>query len=241
MLGNEFEGIEIKGLIESSFLDWDGKIVTTIYLSNCNFRCPFCHNWELIDNPGGFNTVPITDLDLLLRSHHDFLDGVCITGGEPTLYKGLPGFVEHIRELGFKVKLDTNGAKPEMLRQLLEKNRLDYIAMDIKGPLDNRYNRPAGVKVDLTKIEESIDLIMGSTVDYEFRTTIVPTILGTDDIKDIVKRLAGAKKFALQQFVPDHARSEQLRNVRPYDNEQTRAFKELAKNEIEHVVVRGLK
>jgi len=238
---NKENDILIKGIVESSLLDWDKKIVTTIYLPKCNFRCPFCHNWELIETPEKFNTVTLTQLDRYLRSNQDFLDGVCITGGEPTLYKSLTEFIEHIHDLGLQVKLDTNGTNPSLLKELIDDQKVDYIAMDVKGPVDERYNRLCGINVNLKKIKESIKIIRSSSIEYEFRTTIVPTLLNDQDIYDICSLLSGAKKYALQQFVPNHARDEQLRKIKPFDNEALQHIKEGIESNFTHVILRGLK
>lgn len=233
--------IEIKGIIESSFVDWDGKVVTTLYLPKCNFCCPFCYNWELIEHPENFNTVMPSHIDHYLRTNHDFIDGVCLTGGEPTVYRGLSQLISHIRELGFAVKLDTNGTEPEIISDLIENNKLDYIAMDIKGPLDDRYDRLTGIKTDVRKLKKSIKIIMESQLDYEFRTTVVPTLLNEDDIKDMSESIAGAKKYVLQQFIPDRVRNKGLREVKPFSKENLEKMLNLAKRNIDNVHLRSVK
>lgn len=233
--------IEIKGIIPSTFLDWDGKVVSTIYLPRCNFRCPFCHNWELIETPDKFETVQPNELDRHLRENRDFLDGVCITGGEPTIYKGLVNLIKHIKELGFLVKLDTNGTQTKTLEMLIDNSLIDYIAMDIKAPLNERYFELAGTSLNLEHIKLSIDLIMDSAPDYEFRTTVVPTMLDEGDITIIAEQLAGAKKYVLQQFVPDHSRDEQLRELKPYDRETMQSFQKICEERITKVSLRGVK
>ncbi len=238
---NSDNDIEIKGMIKSSFLDWDGKIVTTLYLSNCNLHCPFCHNWELIEKPENFNTVPWLEIERHLQSNRDFIDGICITGGEPTLYSGLLGLIEDLIALGFSIKLDTNGTHPEVLEQLINEDSLDYVAMDVKGPLDERYNKLSGCKVDLDNIKKSIEILLNSSIDYEFRTTIVPTLLDIKDIEDIGPNLMGAKKFAFQQFVRDHARNEKLRDIVPYDKDVFKKMQNKIKRYVDNVVIRGVK
>jgi pyruvate formate lyase activating enzyme len=242
--------LEIKGIIESTFLDWDGKVVTTVYLPKCNLKCPFCHNWELIEKPENFITISISDLDRHLRENKDFLDGVCITGGEPTLYQGLTWLIDHIKDLGLKIKLDTNGTAPEFIKELIENKKIDYIAMDIKAPFKDKnkkiedydkYHKLAGVKLDLENIKRSIKIIMNSNIDYEFRTTMVPTLVDEEDVKELSKDLSGAKKYVLQQFVPDHARLPRLRKVKPYSKEDMEHFKEIAEQIIVKVTLRGVK
>lgn len=233
--------IEIKGMTESSFLDWDGRIVTTIYLPKCNFECPFCHNWELIEVPKKFDTIPLIELDRHLRGNRDFLDGVCITGGEPTIYSELPNLIEHIQDIGLEVKLDTNGTNPKLIKQLIEDELINYIAMDIKGPLDDRYNILAGKSVELNSIKNSIEIIMESSIDYEFRTTVVPSLLTENDFLDIASSIIGAKKFVLQQFVPKNARDTQLQTLKPYDKNYLQNIQVLLKTNIKNVILRGVK
>jgi pyruvate formate lyase activating enzyme len=233
--------IEIKGIIPSSFLDWDGKVVTTVYLPRCNFQCPYCHNWELTDNPEKFKTIAISELDRHIRTNNDFLDGVCITGGEPTIYNDLPKFINHLKDLGLLVKLDTNGTNPDLISDLINNRSIDFIAMDIKGPFDKRYEKIVGIKTNLNKLKRSVEIIMDSNIDYEFRTTVVPTLLNEEDILDIVEYISDAKKYVLQQYVPDHARDIQLREVKGYSTEELLKFSDLVNKKVKHVKLRGLK
>jgi len=234
--------IEIKGMIESSFLDWDGKIVSTLYVPHCNFRCPFCHNWELVTHPEKFDAKPFDEIKAFLTENRNFIDGICLTGGEPALYSDLIEYSEKIRDLGMMVKLDTNGSVPKMIEKVFDQDLINYIAMDIKAPLEQMaYNKLAGVKVNLENIEKTIKLIMNSGVDYEFRTTVVPTWLTNDDILDIAKSIEGAKKYVLQQFVPEHAFSEDLRSFKPYGKEKIDAMIEVGNKYVEKMIARGLK
>lgn len=213
-------GIEIKAAIKTSLLDWDGKIVTTVYVPGCNFRCPFCHNWELVEGAKDRESIPLEAILGYMEENVDFIDGVCITGGEPTLYDDLPEFIGRFRGMGFLVKLDTNGTRPDMLRRLIDQGLVDYVAMDVKAPLDDRYERVVGTGVDLIKVRESIDVIRGSGVDHEFRTTVVPGLLGREDILEIAKELEGARRYVLQQFVAENCHSEELRSRKPYPQEE---------------------
>ena len=234
--------IEIKGMIESSFLDWDGKIVSTLYVPHCNFRCPFCHNWELVTHPEKFDAKPFDEIKAFLTENRNFIDGICLTGGEPALYSDLIEYSEKIRDLGMMVKLDTNGNVPKMIEKVFDQDLINYIAMDIKAPLEQMaYNKLAGVKVNLGNIKKTIELIMNSGVDYEFRTTVVPTWLTNDDILDIAKSIEGAKKYVLQQFVPEHAFSEDLRSFKPYGKEKIDAMIEVGNKYVEKMIARGLK
>ena len=234
--------IIIKGMIETSFLDWDGKIVSTLYVPHCNFRCPFCHNWELVIHPNKFDTKPFGDIKKFLIKNRDFIDGICLTGGEPALYANLLEYLQKIRDLGMMIKLDTNGSVPKMIENVLDNKLIDYIAMDIKAPLEQTtYNKLAGVKVNLDNIKKSIELIMNSDIDYEFRTTVVPTLLTEKDILDISRSIRGANKYALQQFVSDHAFSEELRTIKPYQKEKIEGMIGAGSKYIDKIISRGVK
>ena len=189
----------IKGIQKLSLIDYPGKVACTLFTFGCNFRCPYCHNPELVTDDG---TPPIPEEDVfrLLFERKGFLDGVCITGGEPTLHNDLPVFIKRIKDLGYSVKLDTNGTNPEMLRVLVREKLVDYIAMDVKAPLD-KYESVARVKVDPGKIAESVDIVKAFP-EHEFRTTVVPELLAREDILAIAEWLKGAKRFFIQQFKP---------------------------------------
>ena len=230
----------IRGIIEASFLDWDGKVVMTLYTPKCNFRCPFCHNWELMDNPERYPEKSWDEIGAYLKEHADFLDGVCITGGEPLLEPDIKEWMGKVKAMGKLVKLDTNGSLPEKLAELLDKKLIDYIAMDFKAPLDERYSRAAGIKADIKKIKKSIDIIRKSGIDHEFRTTVVPGIHAKDDVVEIAKFLGGGK-YVLQQFVPFHALDEKLRDVKPYDNETMLDMADACSKFVDNMIVRGLR
>ncbi len=194
--------LPIGGVAWTTLLDYPGKIATTLFTVGCNFRCPFCHNPELVD-PDRF--APALDegeiLDRL-RERAGFIDGVVISGGEPTVQPTLRSFVERVKGLGLLVKLDTNGSRPGVLRALLEEQYLDFVAMDVKGPLD-AYDRLTGIAAEASAIEESIRLILDRAPDYEFRTTVAPT-LSRSDVLRIAERIAGAKRYVLQAYrVPE--------------------------------------
>lgn len=193
--------IEIKGFLESSFVDWPGKICSVIFLPGCNFRCPYCHNHELIFNYQSLETIPLEEIILKLKKLRGWIDGVCITGGEPTIHPSLPDLIKKIRKEGFLIKLDTNGTHPVLLKKLVQEGVLDYIAMDIKGPLDDfHYFRCAGCVVDLQKINESIKILKDAPFSTEFRTTITPQLLTEKDIYQLTLQLKGIKNLTLQNF-----------------------------------------
>ena len=234
--------MKIKGVLETSFVDWDGKIVPTIFLPSCNFRCGFCHNHKLVLSPESFEDVPLDYLLRFWRRNRDFLDGVCITGGEPTLHKDLPQLCATIKELGLKVKLDTNGSNPEMLCSLIKEKLVDYIAMDVKAPLRARdYSRVAGVDIndELRRIEKSIDIIISSGIDHEFRTTVIKGVHGEDEVEAIARSLQGAKRYVLQKFVPHLAMSEELRRLEMFSDEEMDALVKAARRYVSNVKWRG--
>ncbi len=233
--------LQIKGFIETSFLDWDGKIVSTLYVAGCNFRCPFCHNSGLIENPGQYDTVALEKIENFMLERKDFLDGICLTGGEPCLHKnaGLFEFLTKLKKQDFQIKFDSNGADPDCLKQVVEQKLCDYIAMDIKGPLDERYDRLSGIKTDLEKVKQSVKIIMDSGLSYEFRTTVVPTLLDNKDMEDIAIELEGAKKFVLQQFVAENCWDEGMRKLKPYDREKLDEMVKIMQPYISKILIRG--
>ncbi len=202
----------IGGLEKLTVIDFPGEIAAIIFTQGCNFRCHFCYNPMLVlpaktDGKVRYSSqeeaedhlLKEDDLFAFLESRRGKLDGVVITGGEPTLHADLPEFIERIRALGYKVKLDTNGTNPEMLARLIGAGLLDYIAMDIKAPRE-RYGEVVGVQLDFSRIEKSIKIIMESGRPYEFRTTVVPDLLDGKDIARMGEMIRGAEKWFLQAF-----------------------------------------
>lgn len=191
--------MDITGLQKTTLLDYPGKVACTVFLGGCNLRCPFCHNGSLVlrNEPPQMKEA---EFFAFLRKRRGILDGVCITGGEPTLRRDLPEFIEKIRDLGFLVKLDTNGTNPAMLEGLLHSHLLDYVAMDIKNA-PSRYAATCGGIDVLDRVTESAALLMDSSTDYEFRTTCVKPFHDLGAIAEIGQWLAGAKKYYLQNFV----------------------------------------
>lgn len=190
----------IQGLQKLTLLDYPQHTACTVFLGGCNFRCPFCHNFELVDGSAAAEGITEEEFFAFLDKRHGLLDGVCITGGEPTLRPELPELIKKIKKLGFKVKLDTNGSNPQVIQKLLENQLLDYIAMDIKAGPDN-YDKVAGAKVNMDAIKDSIHIIMNSSIDYEFRTTVVEPLHTLQDFQKIGPWLKGAKQYFLQPFV----------------------------------------
>ena len=189
--------MNIAGVQKVTLLDYPGKVACEIFTQGCNFECPFCQNSSLIPitNTGEFSEEEIFEY-LVLRKK--ILDGVVITGGEPTVQKDLKGFIKKIKDLGLLVKLDTNGGNPKVLQELIDEDLVDYVAMDIKN-IFNKYNITAGKRINLDNIKKSIEILKASKIDYEFRTTIIKEMHSLDDIVSICK-LVGNVKYYLQNF-----------------------------------------
>lgn len=193
---------KIKGFLETSFIDWPGRICAVLFLSDCNFRCPFCHNHPLILNPDSLETLNLEQIRLSLAPLKKWLGGICISGGEPTLSPQLPTILKQLKNDGWHIKLDTNGSHPEKLLELINDKLLDMISMDIKAPLNaQKYKKCTGVKTDLDKIKESIFLIQKSGIKHEFRMTVLPRLHTESDITDCAASL-GASPLILQNFNP---------------------------------------
>ena len=191
--------MKLHGLQKMTLLDFPGRVACTVFLGGCDFRCPFCHNYELVD---GTEPPVMEDTEFFdfLESRKGLLDGVAVTGGEPCLHRDLPAFLERVRAMGFATKLDTAGYHPDLLKELLDRGLLDYIAMDIKNAPE-KYAVTCGVEtVDLEKVRGSIKLIMESGVPYEFRTTVVKELHEPEDFLSIGALIEGAEKYFLQQF-----------------------------------------
>ncbi|MFH1312981.1 MAG: anaerobic ribonucleoside-triphosphate reductase activating protein [Candidatus Eisenbacteria bacterium] len=208
---------EIKGFVETSLCDWDGCLSSVIFLPGCNFRCPFCQNGDLVVRPGDLLTVGFDPVADFLMRNSNWIDGVVITGGEPTLRCDLDELAGEIKHRGFKVKLDTNGTRPAVIEALLKEDLVDYVAMDVKAPLDGRYEAAAGVEVDLGALRRSIDLVRSLKDRSEFRTTLVPGLVGEEEVELIAETIQGAASYVLQRFVPENSLDNLLRRALPYD------------------------
>lgn len=187
-----------KGHQKSSFIDYPDKICTVLFTSGCNFRCPYCHNSGLVKNQG--EVIDNEYIFSYLNKRRNMLDAVCISGGEATLHGDrLYDFIVKVKEMGYLVKIDTNGTNPKLLSRLIDDNLLDYIAMDIKAPID-KYNIVTGVDVNTDNILESIGIIKNSLIDYEFRTTVCKELINKEDIIDIANNIKGSRRYVIQNF-----------------------------------------
>ena len=229
--------LNIQGLQKTTLLDYPGCVAATVFMGGCNMRCPFCHNMNLVTT-GDAPLFTDEDIFRFLRSRQGILDGVCITGGEPTLTGELPSFISRIRELGFKGKLDTNGTNPQMLRQLLSDGLVDYVAMDIKSSLST-YERACGIDgIHTDPVKESIDILIGGSREYEFRTTCVRELLSDEIIKEIGILLKGASRYFLQgyvesEYVPD-------KTLHPVEKETLLRYRQELMSSIKTVELRGI-
>lgn len=202
--------MQIHGLQKTTLLDYPGYVAATIFLGSCNFRCPFCHNMNLVLSPSTQPIVSEEEIFSFLEARRGILDGVCITGGEPTISLGLIPFIQKVKSLDYKVKIDTNGYFPDVLMDLCSMKLLDYIAMDIKSS-PSGYPVATGLdSVDISLIEKSIHVIMNAGIPYEFRTTIVKELHDDTVMKDIGRLIEGADAYYLQSFkdseqVPNHS------------------------------------
>ena len=197
------QGVRFYGLQKLTLLDYPGNMACTVFTGGCNFRCPFCHNRSLVFLNENDSEIAVEDIFDFLKGRNKILDGVCITGGEPLLHKGIREFIERVRALGLKVKLDTNGSNYEMLKQLIDEGLVDYVAMDIKNS-PKKYAMTIGMEnYDLSEVEKSKDLLLEGKVEYEFRTTVVKDFHEVSDFEEIGKWIKGAKHYYLQNF-EDH-------------------------------------
>ncbi|MBU2578727.1 anaerobic ribonucleoside-triphosphate reductase activating protein [Patescibacteria group bacterium] len=284
--------MQIGGLQKLTLIDYPGKIACAVFLVGCNFRCPFCHNPKLVlqgkikeqDCPPKFLQnknlcrAKISEKDFFdfLKKKQNLIEGVVISGGEPTTEQGLPNFIEKIKKLGYLVKLDTNGTNPKMLKKIIEAKLIDYAAMDIKAPIGakvqsakckvpymaepfnaepsaysltdqpnkgfkpsgyrqndklkfkNKYERAAGGKVDLSKIKKSIKIIKKSGIDYEFRTTVVPTIHTKKDIAQIAKHISPSRRYYLQNFQSGKTLDPKYEKIKPFTEKQLNSMRKEA-------------
>jgi len=192
----------LKGFIQTSFIDWKKHLSSVIFTGGCNFRCPYCHNKDLVLGHKDMESVPVDYIYRILRKYKNWTDHVVITGGEPTIHADhLLELITALKNEGFYVKLDTNGSCPDVLHQCIKSRLVDYIAMDAKGPVST-YSKWAGVNVDSKKIEESIAAIIGSGIDHEFRMTVVPYLHQEEDIQNVAQMLKDAQNFYVQRFRP---------------------------------------
>ena len=213
-------GVEIGGFQKITLIDYPGRLASTIFLIGCEFKCPWCYARELV-LPKEIKKQPrILEKEFFnhLKERKGLLESVVMCGGEPTINKKLPSFIQKIKKLGYSVKLDTNGSNPKMLKKLIDEKLVDYVAMDIKAPME-KYKKIFGKRVKIDDIEKSIKILKEGRVDYEFRTTVVPTVLNKEDILKIVRWIGPAKRYFLQNFRPEKTIDPKFEKIKPYPQE----------------------
>ena len=229
--------MKICGLNKTTLLDYPGCVSATIFVGGCNFRCPFCHNGDLVLCSNELPKYREEEIFSFLEKRRNVLEGVCVTGGEPTLYNELPEFIKKIKALGYKVKLDTNGSNPKMLKELVKEKLVDYVAMDVKAPI-HHYNKVCGVTVDVEKIKESVEFLKEKSVPHEFRTTLVRELHSKEDVLEIGKWISGAEKYYLQSY------QETDKNLSygflPMENNELVELKEELEKCVKNVKIRGV-
>lgn len=226
------------GLQKLTLLDYPGKMACTMFTGGCNFRCPFCQNSDLVFMPENTVEIPSEDISYFLNKRKGILEGVCISGGEPLLHEGLESYLKTIKEMGYKVKLDTNGSNPERLRQLVEANLVDYVAMDVKNA-PGAYAKTCGIEnINMEPICKSITYLMENHVPYEFRCTIVKELHSEENMHEMGQWIQNAKVIYLQNFEDsDHVIQ---KGLHAHDENTLRKFAEILKQYVEKVEIRGI-
>lgn len=219
-------------------LDYPGKVACTIFTAGCNFRCPFCHNASLVIDTSANETIPEEEIFRFLTKRQGILDGVCISGGEPLIQDGIEEFIRQIKEMGYDVKLDTNGSFPDKLIRLVEAGLINYVAMDIKNSQEH-YGRTIGIEdYDIRDVHRSVKYLMSGKVPYEFRTTVVREFHQRSDFASIGRWIRGAREYYLQQFVDS---GDLIRpGLHGYNKEIMEQALEVVKKDVESAKLRGL-
>lgn len=224
------------GFEKFTLIDYPGKVACMVYTIGCNFRCPYCHNPELVDESVEY-TYPEEAILKFLEKRKGVLEGVVITGGEPTMHEDLPDFIRKVKALGFAVKLDTNGTNPKMLERLISAGLLDYVAMDMKSPLA-KYAKTVNRAVDLEAIRKSIEILMRRAVPYEFRTTLIKTLTSPEDLEEIGREIRGAEKYYLQKFIQSKILNPQFLRKTSYSDEELEKLQKKMSNYVQYCGIR---
>ncbi|HMS93111.1 MAG TPA: anaerobic ribonucleoside-triphosphate reductase activating protein [Candidatus Saccharibacteria bacterium] len=228
--------VPIGGVQKVSLVDYPGHVAAALFTIGCNMRCGYCHNPELVLPDRYIDSIPEQDVLLFLESRIGKLDGVVISGGEPTIHEGLPSLAARIKEMGYLVKLDSNGTHPDMIRQMLDEKTLDFMAMDIKGPLE-KYQEIAAYPVDTVAVQRTIELLRHAGIGYEFRTTIVKSQLSPKDFESIGELIKGAPRFALQRFRPGTTLHPAFRYETTYSDEEFEELKKIMERYVDECVI----
>jgi pyruvate formate lyase activating enzyme len=236
--------MEFKGFQKTSLIEYPGKIVSVVFTAGCNFKCPFCQNPDLVLNPDSLPSVSSKEVVSHLISKKKWLDGLAITGGEPMIHQALSDFIGKVKEEGFLVGIETNGANAQMLKDLIADKLIDYVALDIKAPLVwAKYKKAAGINDEdlFRKVKESVEVLLElkSDIDYELRSTVVPGLIGEEDILAIARQIRGAKRYVLQQFLPRITLDKQYERIKPYSKEVLEKMKKRAESYVDICQIRG--
>lgn len=230
--------MNICGYQKTTLLDYPGHVAATFFTGGCNFRCPFCHNSDLITYPSSTDNISEEEIFTFLKKRKNILSGICITGGEPTLQPDLAEFIEKVRSYGYKIKLDTNGYRPEVIADLLEKNLLDYIAMDIKAGYSN-YVTVSGISnLIIKKIEDSVSIIENSGIPYEFRTTVVKELHNETDFQEIADMISPKSPYFIQSF--KDSGNILISGLSSCNNEELNKFLSIVKEKLPNSSLRGI-
>jgi pyruvate formate lyase activating enzyme len=229
--------MKIGGLQKVSLIDYPGEISSIIFLQGCNFKCPYCHNPELVDSKLFGPCLQEKDVFEFLKTRIGKIDAVTITGGEPTIQNDLMPFIKRIKKMGFAVKLDSNGSRPEVIKNLLSEKLLDFIAMDIKAPLE-KYEKIVRVLLKTDSIKESIKIILKAKIPHEFRTTVVKSLHSENDILKIAQLISGARQYTLQKFVPAKILDKKYLKAKPFSVDELEKIRKHLEKEIPIVKVR---
>ncbi len=230
--------VNIGGLQKFTMIDYPSKISAVIFTQGCNLRCPYCHNRHLVLPEYFGRKLGEKEILEFLKSRIKMVEGVVISGGEPTIQEGIEDFIKKIKDLNFKVKLDTNGTNPLVLKKLIEEKLVDYVAMDVKGS-PSAYETISGKKVNLNYIRESIEILINSDIEYEFRTTLIKDLLTYNDIIKIGLMIKGAERYVLQNFIPSDTLID--RNFKKYSGfteEERRKLKDRLKKFVKEIILR---
>ena len=221
-----------------SLVDYDGKVSATLFTASCNFRCGFCHNSDLVVMANALTPIDNDEIFAYLKKRAGILDGVCISGGEPTMQNDLPQFIEKIKNLGYSVKLDTNGTNPDMVKSLKENGLIDYFAIDIKNCKD-KYSEIIGINnFNTEKVEKTVDYLISQCENYEFRTTLISQYHGKEEMKKIAEWIKGANKYCLQQF-KENEHCINAKNLSAVPKEVANEFLEIVSPFVKKAILRG--
>ena len=238
--------MEFKGWRKTSLIEYPGKISSVLFTGSCNFRCPFCYNRDLVLNPGKLPAISESAVLGYLKKNIPLYHAVMVTGGEPSMHRGLPGFLLKVKRLGLLTGLETNGTRHDVIERLAKKELLDFVAMDIKAPLDwESYRKAAGIsdRKLFEGVRRSVKALLGpigSRIDYEFRTTVVPGIHTEEDIAKISRQIRGAKRYVLQQFIPQNTIDEKIMGTTPFTAKKLSELRKKVKRNVLACEVRNV-